>query len=92
MAEAVYLGEGRLFTICDTDSPPAYPVVVHMNFRSEGVKKVLATLNWATADPDHDPRMWCAVARNTWLTNQLQSCLPLTYRQAKYVLSATSRG
>lgn len=48
-------GDGRLLTIGDTDSPPAYPVMVHMNFKPAEVKRVLATLNWATADPDHDP-------------------------------------
>ncbi|KAF8346964.1 Gcd10p-domain-containing protein [Amanita rubescens] len=49
-------GQGRLLTICDTDSPPAYPVLTHMNFKPEETKAVMSTLNWATADPDHTPR------------------------------------
>ncbi|KAL1761850.1 Gcd10p family-domain-containing protein [Schizophyllum commune] len=47
-------GEGRLITICDVDSPPAYPVVVNMNFKP-GVTSVLSSLNWATADEDYSP-------------------------------------
>ncbi|KAJ7170183.1 Gcd10p-domain-containing protein [Mycena filopes] len=45
-------GEGRLLTICNTDSPPAYPVMVHMNFTAETVAP-LTSLNWATADPSY---------------------------------------
>ncbi|KAJ7492332.1 Gcd10p-domain-containing protein [Mycena latifolia] len=48
-------GMGRLITICDTDSPPSYPVMVHMNFKTETVAPVLSSLNWATAQPDHTP-------------------------------------
>jgi len=47
-------GEGRLITICDVDSPPAYPAMVHMNFSKE-VTQVLASLNWATADEEYTP-------------------------------------
>ena len=47
-------GQGRLLTICDVDSPPAYPVMVHMNFRKE-VTSVMASLNWATADEEYTP-------------------------------------
>ncbi|EED85187.1 hypothetical protein POSPLDRAFT_134856, partial [Postia placenta Mad-698-R] len=45
-------GNGRLLTICDVDSPPAYPVTVHMNFRKEYADK-LSSLNWATADEEY---------------------------------------
>ncbi|KAJ7161279.1 Gcd10p family-domain-containing protein [Mycena crocata] len=48
-------GMGRLITICNTDSPPAYPVMVNMNFNNETVAPVLASLNWATAQPEHTP-------------------------------------
>ncbi|KAF8716094.1 hypothetical protein AX14_012426 [Amanita brunnescens Koide BX004] len=48
-------GQGRLLTICDTDSPPAYPVLNNMNLDPEDTRAVLSTLNWATADPDHAP-------------------------------------
>ncbi|KAF8634897.1 hypothetical protein AX15_000645 [Amanita polypyramis BW_CC] len=48
-------GEGRLLTICDTDSPPAYPVLSNMNFKPEEMKGIISTLNWATADPGHIP-------------------------------------
>jgi tRNA (adenine58-N1)-methyltransferase non-catalytic subunit len=47
-------GEGRLITICDVDSPPAYPVMVQMNFQTE-VVSVLSTLNWSTAQEDYIP-------------------------------------
>ncbi|CCM04469.1 uncharacterized protein FIBRA_06649 [Fibroporia radiculosa] len=47
-------GYGRLITICDVDSPPAYPVTAHMNFRKE-VTDVLSSLNWATADEEYIP-------------------------------------
>lgn len=47
-------GNGRLLTICDVDSPPAYPVTVHMNFRKEYADK-LSSLNWATADEEYAP-------------------------------------
>ncbi|KAK2461432.1 hypothetical protein APHAL10511_005895 [Amanita phalloides] len=48
-------GEGRLLTICGTDSPPAYPVLGNMNFKPQETQAVISTLNWATADPDHVP-------------------------------------
>ncbi|RDB29668.1 tRNA (adenine(58)-N(1))-methyltransferase non-catalytic subunit TRM6 [Hypsizygus marmoreus] len=48
-------GEGRLITICDTDSPPAYPVMANMNFRSQITSGVLASLNWATAEEEYTP-------------------------------------
>ncbi|OCH89722.1 Gcd10p-domain-containing protein [Obba rivulosa] len=50
-------GSGRLITICDIDSPPAYPVTVQMNFRKEVVAPVMSSLNWATADEDYTPSM-----------------------------------
>lgn len=48
-------GNGRLISICDTESPPAYPVVTTMNFKTEYVQPVLSSLNWATADETHEP-------------------------------------
>ncbi|THH29061.1 hypothetical protein EUX98_g5127 [Antrodiella citrinella] len=48
-------GNGRLITICDVDSPPAYPVVTHMNFSKEYTTSVMSSLNWATADEDYTP-------------------------------------
>ncbi|KAJ6483909.1 Gcd10p family-domain-containing protein [Mycena vulgaris] len=48
-------GMGRLITICNTDSPPSYPVMVNMNFKAETVASVLSSLNWATAQRDHTP-------------------------------------
>ncbi|KAI0714889.1 Gcd10p-domain-containing protein [Earliella scabrosa] len=47
-------GQGRLLTICDVDSPPAYPVMVHMNFRKEVIAP-MSSLNWATADEEYTP-------------------------------------
>ncbi|KAF9567796.1 Gcd10p-domain-containing protein [Agrocybe pediades] len=47
-------GEGRLLSICHTDSPPAYPIVTQMNF-DHSVTEVLASLNWATAEEDYVP-------------------------------------
>ncbi|PPQ67924.1 hypothetical protein CVT25_000336 [Psilocybe cyanescens] len=47
-------GEGKLITICHTDSPPAYPVVGQMNFDSS-ITDVLISLNWATAEEDYVP-------------------------------------
>lgn len=49
------VGEGRLLTICDVDSPPAYPVMVNMNFKKEVHASTLASLNWATAQEDYTP-------------------------------------
>ncbi|KAF5368394.1 hypothetical protein D9758_002197 [Tetrapyrgos nigripes] len=47
-------GQGRLITICDTDSPPAYPVMINMNFNAEIVTPLLS-LNWATSQEDYAP-------------------------------------
>ena len=49
---------GRLLTICDTELPPAYPVVPLMNFDENFVNKTLLSLNWATADENHKPSKW----------------------------------
>ena len=49
-------GNGRLITICDVDSPPAYPVMTQMNFPKELTVDVLSSLNWATADETYMPR------------------------------------
>lgn len=49
------LGEGRLITICDTDSPPAYPVMANMNFKPHVTSGLLVSLNWATAEEDYTP-------------------------------------
>ena len=49
------IGEGRLLTICDVDSPPAYPVMVNMNFKKEMHASTLVSLNWATAQEDYTP-------------------------------------
>jgi tRNA (adenine-N(1)-)-methyltransferase non-catalytic subunit len=43
-----------LITICDVDSPPAYPVMECMNFRAD-IVSVLSSLNWATAKEDYKP-------------------------------------
>jgi len=48
-------GNGRLITICDVDSPPAYPVMTQMNFPKELTADVLSSLNWATADEAYTP-------------------------------------
>jgi tRNA (adenine-N(1)-)-methyltransferase non-catalytic subunit len=48
-------GDGRLITVCDVDSPPAYPVVVHMNFKKDAVSPVLSSLNWSTVQEDYTP-------------------------------------
>lgn len=50
------IGDGRLITICNADSPPAYPVVPYMNF-DPSVTDVLASLNWATAEEDYESGM-----------------------------------
>ncbi|KIY73604.1 Gcd10p-domain-containing protein [Cylindrobasidium torrendii FP15055 ss-10] len=47
-------GEGRVITICDTDSPPAYPVMGIMNL-SKDEQKIMSSLNWATAEEDYVP-------------------------------------
>ncbi|KAF8481320.1 Gcd10p-domain-containing protein, partial [Russula ochroleuca] len=48
-------GNGRLISICDVDSPPAYPVMTQMNFPKELTADVLTSLNWATADETYTP-------------------------------------
>ncbi|KAG6813226.1 hypothetical protein H0H92_013113 [Tricholoma furcatifolium] len=50
-------GQGRLLTICDTDSPPAYPVVANMNFKPHVTSGVLLSLNWATCDEEYTPNI-----------------------------------
>ncbi|OJA19138.1 hypothetical protein AZE42_02144 [Rhizopogon vesiculosus] len=50
-------GEGRLISICDVDSPPAYPVMTLMNFRKDVVTKIHSSLNWATAQEDYTPAL-----------------------------------
>ncbi|KAF4604888.1 tRNA (adenine(58)-N(1))-methyltransferase non-catalytic subunit trm6 [Pleurotus pulmonarius] len=47
-------GQGRVLTICDVETPPAYPVMSQMNFSSE-VKSIMASLNWATCQEDYTP-------------------------------------
>ncbi|KAF7792269.1 hypothetical protein EIP86_003305 [Pleurotus ostreatoroseus] len=47
-------GTGRLVTITDIESPPAYPCAVHMNFPKE-YTSVMTSLNWATADEEYTP-------------------------------------
>ncbi|KAJ3502140.1 hypothetical protein NLJ89_g9021 [Agrocybe chaxingu] len=47
-------GEGNLLTICNNDSPPAYPIVSQMNFEPS-ITDVLKSLNWATAEEDYTP-------------------------------------
>lgn len=49
------VGEGRLLTICDVDSPPAYPVMTHMNFKKDVIVLALSSLNWATAQEGYTP-------------------------------------
>ncbi|KIM88856.1 hypothetical protein PILCRDRAFT_813845 [Piloderma croceum F 1598] len=50
-------GEGRLLTICDVDSPPAYPVMTNMNFKKHIFASALSSLNWATVQEDYTPVM-----------------------------------
>ncbi|KAI0785350.1 Gcd10p-domain-containing protein [Irpex lacteus] len=47
-------GKGRLITLCDIDSPPAYPCLAQMNFPKE-YTSLMSTLNWATGDEDYTP-------------------------------------
>lgn len=49
-----HIGQGRLITICDVESPPAYPVLTQMNFSKE-VISIMSSLNWATADEEYTP-------------------------------------
>ncbi|KAF7303222.1 hypothetical protein MKEN_01286000 [Mycena kentingensis (nom. inval.)] len=48
-------GSGRLITIGNTESPPAYPVMATMNFNDAAVSPILSCLNWSTADQSHTP-------------------------------------
>lgn len=48
-------GEGRIISINDADSPPAYPVLTLMNYEKETLRSVLSTLNWATVQEDYAP-------------------------------------
>ncbi|KAG5219478.1 tRNA (adenine(58)-N(1))-methyltransferase non-catalytic [Salix suchowensis] len=47
-------GQGRVLTICDVETPPAYPVMTQMNFPQE-FKSIMASLNWATCQEDYTP-------------------------------------
>ncbi|KAN0100372.1 Gcd10p family domain containing protein [Tylopilus felleus] len=47
--------EGRIISINDADSPPAFPVLTLMNYEKEILTSVLSTLNWATAQEDYTP-------------------------------------
>lgn len=47
-------GQGRVLTICDVETPPAYPVMIQMNFPPE-FKSIMASLNWATCQEDYTP-------------------------------------
>ncbi|KAJ8702169.1 tRNA (adenine(58)-N(1))-methyltransferase non-catalytic subunit trm6 [Pleurotus ostreatus] len=47
-------GQGRVLTICDVETPPAYPVMTQMNFPPE-FKSIMASLNWATCQEDYTP-------------------------------------
>ncbi|KAH6917041.1 Gcd10p family-domain-containing protein [Coprinopsis sp. MPI-PUGE-AT-0042] len=49
-------GQGRLLAICDTESPPAFPVLTQMNLSKEQMEP-LASLNWATSQKDYIPVM-----------------------------------
>lgn len=50
-------GNGRLITVCNVDSPPAYPVMAQMNFSKEHVSSTLSSLNWATVEEEYVPGM-----------------------------------
>lgn len=61
-------GEGRILTICDVESPPAYPIMTHMNFDEDTVNETLLSLNWATADVEYTPSEYhVATLRNIHL-------------------------
>ncbi|KAF8445648.1 Gcd10p-domain-containing protein [Boletus edulis BED1] len=49
--------EGRIISINDADSPPAYPALTLLNYEKETLTSVLSTLNWATAQEDYTPVM-----------------------------------
>ncbi|KAG6380931.1 Gcd10p-domain-containing protein [Boletus reticuloceps] len=49
--------QGRMISINDADSPPAYPALTLMNCEKETLTSVLSTLNWATAQDDYTPVM-----------------------------------
>ncbi|KII94259.1 hypothetical protein PLICRDRAFT_36512 [Plicaturopsis crispa FD-325 SS-3] len=47
-------GEGRVISVCDIDSPPAYPVMTHMNFPLSATA-IHSSLNWATVKEEYTP-------------------------------------
>ncbi|KAF6766715.1 Gcd10p family-domain-containing protein [Ephemerocybe angulata] len=47
-------GDGQLLAICDTESPPAFPVMQQLNLTPDEIKP-LRSLNWATALQDYNP-------------------------------------
>jgi len=51
------LGQGRILTITDSDSPPTYHIIDHLNIPSERHSKIISSLNWATADESYVPGM-----------------------------------
>ena len=51
----LFAGQGRIISINDADSPPAYPVLILMNYEKETLTSVLSTLNWATTQEDYTP-------------------------------------
>lgn len=65
-------GTGRVFCICDTESPPAYPILVQMNYDDTFISSTLVSLNWSTADAEHDPRELSSICGSSIL---LTSCL-----------------
>lgn len=50
-----YVGNGRIFTVCNVDGPPTYPALTHMNYPKPVVESVVASLNWATIEEDYVP-------------------------------------
>ena len=53
-------GSGRLITICDIETPPAYPCMVHLNFEKE-YTSIMSSLNWATADEEYTPSQYLRI-------------------------------
>lgn len=50
-------GDGRVISICDVESSPAYPVLTQLNLKKEALSTVLSSLNWATADEEYIPML-----------------------------------
>lgn len=75
---SLHTGNGRLISVCDVDSPPAYPVTVHMNFKKE-VTQVLSSLNWATVEEDYI---------SGWFRGDIDEGIVRSYRECSH---ATSR-